>query len=196
MVDEPRDLEPRLVDDARALRALAHPVRIALIEYLTLRGPLTATEAAEVVGESPSACSFHLRQLAKYGFVEESGDGVERRRPWRITQLGLRFDSDSSDPAVRRAGAELGGSLRERQIARYRTWLATRQSWPQEWRESSIDAEFGFWLTPAELEALGTEMMERLLALHRERLTDPSSRPAGAAPVELLLFGYPVGSWS
>lgn len=196
MAEEHPDPELRLVEDARALRALAHPVRIALIEHLTMHGPLTATEAADVVGESPSACSFHLRQLAKYGFVEESGDGSGRRRPWRITRLGLRFDADSSDPEVGQAGAELGGSLRERQIARYRTWLATRQSWPEPWRRAGIDAEFGCWLTPDELETVGAELVERLLRLHRERLTDPSTRPAEALPVELLLFGYPVSSWS
>lgn len=193
MADGTPNPEPRLVDDARALRALAHPVRIALVEHLTLHGPLTATEAADVVGESPSACSFHLRQLAKYGFVEEVGDQPGRRRPWRITQLGLRFDTDSADPAVRRAGAELGGALRERQIARYRTWLATRESWPESWRKAAVDSEFGFWLTPEELEALGSELLERLLPLHRERLADPSLRPAGALPVELLLLGYPLG---
>lgn len=148
-----------------------------------------------MVGESPSACSFHLRQLAKYGFVEEAGDGAGRRRPWRITQFGLRFDADSSDGDVRRAGAEVGGVLRERQIARYRTWLATRESWAEPWRKAAVDAEFGFWLTPAELEALGSELIDRLLPLHRERLADPSARPADALPVEMLLFGYPVSDW-
>ena len=62
-------------NDARTLRALAHPVRVALIETLSVEGPLTATEAGERIGESPTTCSFHLRQLAKYGFVEEAGAG-------------------------------------------------------------------------------------------------------------------------
>ena len=92
---------PRLVDDVRALRALAHPVRLALIEHLLIDGPLTATEASELVGESPSSCSFHLRQLAKYGFVEETGEGTGRRRPWRITRIGLDVDPHAADPAVR-----------------------------------------------------------------------------------------------
>lgn len=193
VTEEKPALEPRVVGDARAMRALAHPVRLGLIEYMTLHGPLTATEAAEVVGESPSACSFHLRQLAKYGFVEETGEGTGRRRPWRMTRLGLRFDLDSDDLEVQWAGTELGGALRERQLARYRSWRATRSSWPLAWRRASIDAEFGFWLTAQELEQLGEELMERLLPLVRERLADPAARPEGARPVEMLLLAYPLG---
>ena len=64
------DLPVRDIADARSMRALAHPLRLRLLEYLALRGPLTATQCAELVGESPASCSFHLRQLAKYGFVE------------------------------------------------------------------------------------------------------------------------------
>ena len=62
------------------MRALAHPLRIELIEQLTFRGPLTATQCAALVGESPSSCSFHLRMLAKYGFVEEAAGGTGRQR--------------------------------------------------------------------------------------------------------------------
>ena len=65
----------REITDARTLRALSHPVRLALIEQLTIGGPMTATEVGELIGESPTTCSFHLRQLAKYGFVEEAGGG-------------------------------------------------------------------------------------------------------------------------
>ena len=59
--------------DPRALRADAHPVRMALMGLLRTEGPLTATRAAELLGESSGTCSFHLRQLAKYGLVEEAG---------------------------------------------------------------------------------------------------------------------------
>lgn len=184
---------PRLVDDVRALRALAHPVRLALIEHLLIDGPLTATEASELVGESPSSCSFHLRQLAKYGFVEETGDGTGRRRPWRITRIGLDFDPHAADPAVGRASAEVARLFRDRQLDRYRGWMATRSSWPEAWRRAAVDNEYAFWLTPEELHTLGEELSTRLLALGRERLVDPAIRPEGSVPVELLLFAYPMG---
>ena len=193
MHTEPDQDGPRLVDDVRALRALAHPVRLALIEHLGIGGPLTATEASELVGESPSSCSFHLRQLAKYGFVEETGDGTGRRRPWRITRIGLNVDPEAADPAVGRASSTVAHLFRERQLDRYRAWRTSRASWPQEWRRAAIDAEFAFWLTPEELTALGEELGARLFALAKERLADPASRPPGSVPVELLLLGYPMG---
>jgi hypothetical protein len=79
--------------DPRAMRALAHPVRLALIDALSLDGELTATQAAQIVGESPANCSFHFRQLAKYGFVEEAGRGTGRQRPWRLKTLAITLQS-------------------------------------------------------------------------------------------------------
>ena len=73
----------RQLTDSQTLRALTHPVRIALIEALLLGGAMTATEVGERISESATTCSFHLRQLAKYGFVEEAGGGKGRSRPWR-----------------------------------------------------------------------------------------------------------------
>src|ERR1051326_5509959 len=78
----------RELRDPQAFRALAHPLRLTLIELLTREGSLTATEAAELTGESPASCSFHFRQLAKYGFVEDAGGGHGRERPWRRSVAG------------------------------------------------------------------------------------------------------------
>ena len=64
------------VTDPRALRALAHPIRLALLEALADAGTLTATQAGEAIGEIPASASFHLRQLEKYGHVEEAGAGT------------------------------------------------------------------------------------------------------------------------
>jgi predicted transcriptional regulator len=63
---------PLSLTDVNAMRAMAHPARIALHLHLALEGPATATECSPVVGLSPSACSYHLRQLARYGFVEQA----------------------------------------------------------------------------------------------------------------------------
>ena len=68
---------PLEISDPRALRALAHPARLSLLQHLVLDGPATATECAEVAGLSPSACSYHLRALARYGFVDEDPDACE-----------------------------------------------------------------------------------------------------------------------
>src|SRR3954451_18129241 len=90
--------------DPRAMRAYAHPVRMALIGLLRRNGPMTATQAAARLGESSGTCSFHFRQLAKYGFCEEAGGGRGREKPWRATALATSWTSAPDDPE--RADAE------------------------------------------------------------------------------------------
>ncbi len=176
------------------MRALAHPVRLALIETLVLAGPLTATQAGERIGESATTCSFHLRQLAKYGFVEEAGGGSGRARPWRLSARGMRFSTDHDDPETNLAAGTLARMLRERQLDRYRSWLETRASYPQAWRNAADNSEFVMWMTSDELTQLNKELVEMLVPRFRERQTDPAARPADALPVELLLFSYPMTS--
>jgi DNA-binding transcriptional ArsR family regulator len=183
----------RKITDARTMRALAHPVRIALLEELFLAsGAQTATELGERIGESPTTCSFHLRQLAKYGFVEEAGGGKGRARPWRLTSLSISFSNTHDDPATELAANVLSRLVHERQIDRYRAWMETRANYPREWRDAADETEYVFHVTPAELKALNQELLDLLLPKYRERLTDPATRPPGSAPVEMLMFSFPV----
>ena len=189
---EHNELGLRRITDAQTMRALTHPTRLALIEALSLHGAMTATEAAEHVGESPSSCSFHLRQLARYGFVAEAGGGAGRRRPWKMTDLGMSFSSVHEDPAAAVAHDALTRMLFDRQLGRLETWRRTRGEYPEEWRQAATDDEYVFWLTAEELRMLSGRLTAELTPLHRERLTDPSRRPAGAVPVEMLIFSYPM----
>jgi hypothetical protein len=183
----------REVTDARTMRALSHPVRIALVEALTFGGPMTATEVGERIGETSTTCSFHLRQLAKYGWVEEAGGGKGRARPWRMTSIGFAVRSTHDDPVAGIAANALGGMFRERQLDRYRAWVQNRTAWPREWRDATTDTECYFFLTAEELDRLGKELNDLVMRwFSEERITDPSRRPPGAAPVELLAFSYPV----
>ncbi len=188
-----RDSEPELrkVSDARTMRALAHPVRIALIEALAFGGAMTATQLGEQLGETPTTCSFHLRQLAKYGFVEEAGGGKGRARPWRLTSIG--FGIGAHDDAESELAADaLLGLLRERQLGRYQRWLQTKAGYPRLWREAAESSEYVFYLTVDEMEQLKAEVSAILLPRFSDRLADPSARPPGAVPVEMLLFAYPI----
>jgi predicted ArsR family transcriptional regulator len=182
----------RSVTDARTLRALTHPVRIALIEELSLRGAMTATEVGERIGESPTTCSFHLRQPAKYGFVEEAGGGRGRARPWRMTSIGMQFAAVHDDPETEVAAYALLRLVRERGIGRYRKWLETQASYSRRWREAAGDAEYLFYLTAEELEQLNEKLSDLLMPWFRERLADPSQRPPGSVPVEMLVLSYPI----
>ena len=190
---KPQLPELRNITDARTLRALTHPVRIALLEALSLGGAMTATEVGEQISESPTTCSFHLRQLAKYGFVEEAGGGKGRARPWRMTTIGMRVAGVHDDPEYELAAGALSRMLRERQISRYWTWLESNARYPREWRDAAGSSESVIYMTAGELKEFNDELMAMLLPRFRERLTDPAKRPGGAVPVEFLLFSYPIG---
>ena len=183
--------EPRHLDDARTMRALAHPLRIELLEQLTFRGPLTATQCAVLVGESPSSCSFHLRMLAKYGFIEEAAGGTGRQRPWQVVTIGNRWETGPDVPAgTRAAGEALGRVVRDRDNTTLDQFLARQDEFEPEWINAAIHSNFGGWLTPAEL----TEIGERLLAMWRpylERLADGAERPDGARLVHMFAHGFP-----
>jgi DNA-binding MarR family transcriptional regulator len=190
-----RQREIRKLTDARTLRALTHPVRIALLETLLMGGAQTATEAGARIGETPTTCSFHLRQLAKYGFVEEAGGGQGRSRPWRLTTIGISFAPASGDPDAKIASEAALHLFRERQLARYGSWRAHRASYPAAWQEAATDSEYLFYLTPGELRQLNAEVHEVLMRWFRldgGRVANPDRRPAGSAPVEALLFDYPI----
>jgi DNA-binding transcriptional ArsR family regulator len=184
---------PRELTDPRAMRAMAHPVRLALMEALNDAGTLTATEAAERVGESPSNCSFHLRQLAKYGFVEEAEGGTGRQRPWRAVHTGMRFTDVQEDPDTALAATTLANVFRERWFARARVGLDQRAAMPEEWRRVTGMDQFTLYVTPDEMKAFNDEMLA-LCDRFRERLTDPSKRPEGSKAVEHVSFYYLVPS--
>src|SRR3954471_18053351 len=121
--------------DPRALRAVAHPVRLELIGLLRREGPLTATAAGALIGESPANCSFHLRQLAKYGLVEEAGGGRGRERPWRATALFTTWTDPPATPEAAAAVEALNTVVAGVYFDRVRRWLATRAEEPAAWQE-------------------------------------------------------------
>jgi DNA-binding transcriptional ArsR family regulator len=173
------------------MRALAHPVRIRLLEELTFRGPLTATQAAHHVGESPSSCSFHLRSLAKYGFVEEAGGGTGRQRPWRVVSLGNRWRTGpDTEATVRTAGEALAAQVRRRDQELFDEHRAHQDELPAEWTEAVIHANFGGWLTADELAEIGEQLIETWRP-YLDRLRDPSARPPGSRLVHMFAHGFP-----
>src|SRR5262252_6744738 len=100
--------------DPRALRALAHPLRLSLLGLLRTEGPLTATQAGELLGESSASCSFHLRQLAKYGLAEEAGGGQRRERPWRATAMFTNVPTMPDNPEFTAAASLFWSTVADR----------------------------------------------------------------------------------
>jgi len=177
--------------DPRALRAVAHPIRLELLGLLRRSGPLTATEAAARIGESPASCSFHLRQLAKYGLVEEAGGGHGRQRPWRATAPLTSWSPPGDDADREEATAMLSRVVVERYFEQTFEWLERRRSEPREWAEVADVGDRVLYATPEELKELDQRITE-LLDPFIERLEDPSTRPDGARPVNLIQLVFPL----
>jgi DNA-binding transcriptional ArsR family regulator len=182
---------PRELTDPKAMRAMAHPVRLALMEALSHHGQLTATEAAEIVGESPSNCSFHLRQLAKYGFVEEADGGTGRQRPWRTVQTGMHFTDVQEDQETALAAGALARVFHERWLERARVGMERRQYLPEKWRRVTGSDQMTLYVTPDELKQINDELLDLVLR-YRERIADRSKRPEGSERIEMVAFAYTV----
>ncbi len=179
--------------DPKAMRAMAHPTRIALLEALSLRQPLTATEAAGIVGESPTNCAFHLRTLAKYGFVEEDGGGPGRRRPWRLAHHGFRLDSSvgAAGTETRLAADALASLVVETWTERIRQVYARRPGFPEVWRQLTTSDSTVMFMTVEESERFHADVQE-LFRRYEDRLDHPSRRPEDCLPVEVIQFSHPL----
>jgi DNA-binding transcriptional ArsR family regulator len=182
--------ESRRLTDARVMRAMAHPTRIDLMELVAREGELTATEAGERLGLTPANCSFHLRQLAKYGFVEEGAPRPGRARPWRIGSVRHSWDETGADAETDAAAQALTSVILDRDVARLHDWIAGRREVDPAWREAAFLGESLMYLTPEELAVLGEAIIERVLA-YSDRI-DPERRPDGAVPVQFLTAGFPL----
>jgi DNA-binding transcriptional ArsR family regulator len=178
---------PLQITDPLAMRALAHPARIAILQHLVIDGPATATACAQVAGLSPSACSYHLRALARYGFVDEdpssAADG--RHRPWRASVVAISFGEDPDQPdAVQAAGRLLAASLQAR-IGEVRAHYLERESdYPPEWRDAAGMRQDVLHVTAQELAAVRAEFTALVSGYRR---LDRADRPPGTRRVHAVL---------
>lgn len=178
-----------LLTDPRALRALAHPTRLALLDHLHDVGSATATGCGEAVGISASAASYHLRSLAAWGLVEGAGGGHGRERPWRMVGTGFSFElTDASSPGHALAEAALSSQL----VATGERWtnrfVRDAARYPAEWRAASFLANKTLRVTPEEATALVARIEELLEPYGRSSRADA---PEDAADARLLIRLFP-----
>jgi Helix-turn-helix domain len=178
------------LSDPKALRAYAHPVRKKLIVALRTRGPLTATQAGRLLGESSGTCSFHLRQLAKYGLVEETGGGTGREKPWRTTAMFTAWDDMSADPEAAAAARELTEVTAQGYFSELTRWLERRPGESEEWQRAAFFGDRFVWVTAEELAEVGRELLA-VTDKYFERLAKPELRPPGARLATYLHLGFP-----
>ena len=183
--------EFRRLRDPRALTAVAHPVRMGIIELLTVEGAMTATELADRLDETPANCSWHLRKLAEHEFIEEAAGGTGRQRPWQMKHVGMTWGGEDAEADERRAGEALSRAMLERWVDRFLGASARLAESDPEWSAAADLTQAMGWMTSEELRQVNTEV-EAVVMRYAARLDDPASRPEGARLVEMVAWGAPV----
>jgi DNA-binding transcriptional ArsR family regulator len=183
------------ITDPTALRALAHPLRLALLDRLMYFGEQTAAQCAEAIGSTASNCSYHLRALARGGLVEPGNSGDRRERPWRATSTGLEFGP--TDPSSSPAAAGAARALDELSLARdeelTRSARRRQDEQPADWRDAEAFNNYGLRLTASELSQL-VEEIDRLVRPFIALTRADAPADAEVASLRLLAFRHPQSS--
>jgi DNA-binding transcriptional ArsR family regulator len=176
-----------VLSDPRAIRALAHPARLAIIEALLPGNELTATECASLTGLSPSATSYHLKALQRWGIVaagEPRADG--RDRPWKATGRSIEVNSDA--PRTVLAETAVAEMFLDRNRALAAEFLERQASEPAEWRDSMELANGDYWLTAAEVKEISHALRSVLEPYEQRRA---GSRPGKSRRVRIARLIVP-----
>ncbi|MEU9320549.1 helix-turn-helix domain-containing protein [Streptomyces sp. NPDC048295] len=177
------------ITDPQAMRALAHPVRLAILDRLHLHGPATATQLAPHVGATPSVTSWHLRHLAGFGLVRDAEAGQDRRqRRWEAAARGFRFEAPEDEE-----GRSASRALSREMFVRYgdlpSRWVAeVEPGLDPLWQGAAGLANTRVVVSAEELAAI-QDGIERVLAPYVTR--DPAERPAGSRGVQLMRYALP-----
>ncbi|UNS95092.1 metalloregulator ArsR/SmtB family transcription factor [Streptomyces tubbatahanensis] len=180
------------VTDPKAMRALSHPVRLAILDLLRRDGPASATELAKEIDASPSTISWHLRHLAGFGLVRDSEGGSDRRyRRWEVVARGFRFEvpEDPEDEEGRSAARLLSQQMFLQAGQTPVRWAADVEPGLEPvWRRLAGLANTRVVLGPDELDFIQREF-ERILAPFVSR--DEADWPADGRRVRLLRYVLP-----
>lgn len=178
------------LEDPEALRALAHPLRGKLLAALRVDGPATASMLGRRYGESSGATSYHLRMLARYGFVEDDPDRAAGRERWWRAAHDLTEWSPASFLDAEPGAAEAARQFMRRVVADYARWqtrwIEELEGWDPDWQDASELSDLVLRLTPGQLRSLRDEL---LAAIFRYRDAGPDGD--GAERVMVLLHAFP-----
>ncbi|MBF9070289.1 winged helix-turn-helix domain-containing protein [Streptacidiphilus fuscans] len=198
MSKDPRPERPSAeasrVLDPRSLRALAHPLRMRLLDLLASEGPATGTTLAGRLGENTGTVSWHLRQLAQHGYIEEDAErGTRRERWWRRVSTPEVVESADfrANPENRAVLASYLQETVRTQFRRVSDYL--EQDWPEEWRGTGNLSQYDLRLTPDRLRALNAELLA-VLERYRAEATDSAGTAGdapGSLPVTVQLQSFP-----
>lgn len=177
------------VTDPVRIRALAHPLRLRIFDILNEHTEVTATEVAEMTGESAASCSFHLRQLEKYGFVERA-QARGREKPWRSVARSWNMRPEPGSDGEKRAFQELATLGLDSEWDRVRRFFASADQETDQWIQSTTFTRASFWATAEELAELSREL-EQITDRFADREENPSQRPEGARKARMVAVTNP-----
>lgn len=186
-----RALTHKVLTDPKAIRALAHPARLAVLEALSDGAELTATDCAEVAGITPSAMSYHLRALQRWGFVERAASSADgRERPWRATASGWQIDS-TPDAVAATATSAVVSSMFDRLRADVAAYFLRERLETKRWREAAAIESRRLWLTAEEAAQL-QRMYKKFVDARSDR--SAADHPDGARRVRVTRVLIPLDS--
>lgn len=187
----PRQIS-RIVPDTTALKALAHPVRVRMLGLLRIEGPATATSLAARLKLNSGATSYHLRQLAEHGFIEEAeGLGNRRERWWRAAHESTSVDIRGSEGEAAEAGLAFLQAALSWQVSQMQRALELTPQQAPEWREASTVSDWTIPLTAAEAKAL-TERVQALLWEVKSAAPPLAEAPEDTRPFTVVFHSFPL----
>lgn len=174
----------QVVSDPTRIRALAHPVRLELLDYLDDVGQATATECAEAIDESVASCSYHLRMLAKHGYIEQV-DRPGREKPWKVVSRRRSHVIDRNAAGSVHAVSAMASIHVHRQVDRIQSWLQRAPQLPVDDLDISTITGSSFYATYEEIRQFREDLWE-LSRRFDGRWQHPELRPNGSLPVQLF----------
>ena len=174
------------MNDPKALRALAHPLRWKLLDFLGIQDEATATTCADALGESVASCSYHLNILAKYGFIEEAPAGRGRDKPWRLVSSRQSLSAEGLGVEGELAAEAATEVFLDHELGRLKARLRGAGREPKQWRDATGLTGVTTFLTHDELRSLTQELQE-LSQRYADRLDDRVQRPPDSREVRIFV---------
>ena len=178
----PETLSPKPIDAAQ-LRALAHPLRLQLLQVLHAEGPATASQLGRRLGESSGATSYHLRALHRAGMVEEAEQRNARERWWQRTPERLIIPnsvppeaSDAERAELKAAHAQIESILVDRDEQALGRWMEIRYDLPLEWQDAQWIGNLRMWATADDVQQFVAAVLELAQPLRKAPKSDEPER--------------------
>lgn len=161
-------------------------MRLRILEFLRSRESATATEVSQACDESVASCSYHLRILAKYGFIEPAVRTGGREKPWRAVSVDTALDTRTLSPADQARAEAMARASRRSIFESLERWATESPQHPEHWQGAAFNIGYGMRLAADELVAMRNE-----LAAVLDRYQARGARP-GTARISFWAWGFPT----